>query len=122
MSAYEWRNPRGALNVWGEKISDAPVNLLRRGSLTTDSAKRLVWETGTPATALILSRPKARTATGGPAEGRFRVRVTAADGTSHETDTRQTYAGWEWDLLGEGATVECRVLGRRVLLCAPEPG
>jgi hypothetical protein len=121
MSAYEWRNPRGSANTALEKLSELPVYLLQRRALVTGSAKRRVWLEGEVASAVVLLRPKARTTVGGQAQGVFRVRVTSAGGSSYEAKTRQSYSGWEWDLLAEGVTVECRVADGRVLLCAPEP-
>jgi hypothetical protein len=119
-SAYEWRNSRGSVQSRLESLEEIPANLLNRG-LVTDSAKRRVYGAGEIGEAEILDRPGDRTTVGGQAQGKFRFRITLPGREPYEVRSRQSYSGWEWDLLAPGATVECRVDGKRALLCAPEP-
>ena len=123
-SSYEWRNPRGAVNRGLEKLEDTPFNLLHGRGLVTDSAKRKLYEQGIVGLAEILERPPSRTTVGGQAQGVFRFIVHLPGREPYEVESRQSYSGFEWDLLAAGTSVECRVSSRseeRVLLCAPEP-
>jgi hypothetical protein len=64
-SAFEWRRRRDRTDKALERVGDAPWNLLSRG-LVTDSAKRQVYEEGTPGQAEILKAPgKHSLSTGG---------------------------------------------------------
>jgi hypothetical protein len=123
-SSYEWRNPRGSVDRGLEKLEESPFNLLYGRGLLTDSAKRKIYEQGTVGRAEILERPGDRTTVGGQAQGVFRFIVHLPGREPYEIKSRQSYSGFEWDLLAEGTTVECRVSPaneKRVLLCAPEP-
>jgi hypothetical protein len=123
-SSYEWRTARGAVNRGLERLEDTPWNLLHGRGLVTDSAKRKLYEQGTIGRAEILERPPDRTMVGGQAEGVFRLIVHLPGREPYDVKSRQSYSGFEWDLLAEGTSVECRVSSgneKRVLLCAPEP-
>jgi hypothetical protein len=90
----------------------------------TDSAKRKLYERGTIGRAEILERPAKGITEGGQPQGVFRFIVHLPGREPYEVKSRQSYSGFEWDLLAEGASVECRVSPgneKRVLLCAPEP-
>lgn len=124
-SSYEWRNPRGSLERGLERLEETPWNLLAGRGLVTDSAKRKLYEQGTIGRAEILERPPGRTSVEGQADGFFRFIVHLPGREPYEVKSRQSYSGFEWDLLAEGTSVECRVSPgdeKRVLLCAPEPG
>ena len=123
-SSYEWRNPRGSVNRGLERLEELPWNVLNGRGLITDSAKRRLYERGMIGRAEILKRPPDRTMVGGQASGVFRFLVHLPGREPYEVESRQSYSGFEWDLLAEGTSVECRVSPRsekRVLLCAPEP-
>jgi hypothetical protein len=123
-SSYEWRNPRGAVNRGLERLEDTPWNLLQGRGLVTDSAKRKLYQQGAIGRAEILERPADRTMVDGQAQGVFRFIAHLPGREPYEVRSRQSYSGFEWDLLAEGTSVECRVSPeneKRVLLCAPEP-